>query len=80
MKWLSGVIDNALYPILFLDYLKSTIPAHGYLRSKTRNLNMIWHPRERESIEYFKLEDVWNCYDEWSAYGAGVPIHLHNWM
>ncbi|KAG6489710.1 hypothetical protein ZIOFF_050986 [Zingiber officinale] len=26
MKWLSGVIDNALYPILFLDYLKSAIP------------------------------------------------------
>lgn len=27
MKWLSGVIDNALYPVLFLDYLKSGIPA-----------------------------------------------------
>ena len=27
MKWFSGVIDNALYPILFLDYLKSTVPA-----------------------------------------------------
>ncbi|KAL8170539.1 hypothetical protein V2J09_022343 [Rumex salicifolius] len=29
MKWLSGVIDNALYPILFLDYLKSAVPAVG---------------------------------------------------
>nr|GMD97383.1 probable polyamine transporter At1g31830 isoform X1 [Ipomoea batatas] len=29
MKWLSGVIDNALYPVLFLDYLKSEIPALG---------------------------------------------------
>ncbi|KAK3006550.1 hypothetical protein RJ639_017705 [Escallonia herrerae] len=27
VKWLSGVIDNALYPVLFLDYLKSAIPA-----------------------------------------------------
>ncbi|GER56225.1 amino acid permease family protein [Striga asiatica] len=27
MKWLGGVIDNALYPVLFLDYLKSGIPA-----------------------------------------------------
>ncbi|WOH03827.1 hypothetical protein DCAR_0623227 [Daucus carota subsp. sativus] len=27
LKWLSGVIDNALYPVLFLDYLKSGIPA-----------------------------------------------------
>ncbi|KAK2991284.1 hypothetical protein RJ640_024549 [Escallonia rubra] len=29
MKWLSGVIDNVLYPVLFLDYLKSGIPALG---------------------------------------------------
>ncbi|KAJ4729110.1 Amino acid/polyamine transporter [Melia azedarach] len=27
MKWLSGVIDNALYPVMFLDYLRSGIPA-----------------------------------------------------
>ncbi|GKB74330.1 putative mitochondrial protein [Tanacetum coccineum] len=34
MKWLSGVIDNALYPVLFLDYLKSRFPilADGYPR------------------------------------------------
>ncbi|CAN4076099.1 unnamed protein product [Withania somnifera] len=30
VKWLSGVIDNALYPVLFLDYLKSGIPALVY--------------------------------------------------
>ncbi|KAJ6795728.1 putative disease resistance proteinisoform X3 [Iris pallida] len=29
MKWLSGVIDNALYPVLFLDYLKSGFPLLG---------------------------------------------------
>ncbi|KAL2455933.1 putative polyamine transporter [Forsythia ovata] len=29
MKWLNGVIDNALYPVLFIDYLKSGIPALG---------------------------------------------------
>ncbi|KAM3397326.1 putative polyamine transporter isoform X1 [Capsicum galapagoense] len=29
VKWLSGVIDNALYPVMFLDYLKSAIPALG---------------------------------------------------
>ncbi|XP_051193858.1 probable polyamine transporter At1g31830 [Lolium perenne] len=28
-KWISGVIDNALYPVLFLDYMKSSIPAFG---------------------------------------------------
>ncbi|XP_024540259.1 probable polyamine transporter At3g19553 isoform X1 [Selaginella moellendorffii] len=25
-KWLSGVIDNALYPVLFLDYIKRSVP------------------------------------------------------
>ncbi|KAL1317086.1 hypothetical protein HN51_069195 [Arachis hypogaea] len=25
-KWLSGVMDNALYPVLFLDYLKHSLP------------------------------------------------------
>eukprot|EP00897_Mesotaenium_endlicherianum_P009576 jgi/Mesen1/8647/ME000502S08017 len=25
-KWLSGVIDNSLYPVLFLDYLKREVP------------------------------------------------------
>jgi hypothetical protein len=29
-------------------------------------------------VEYFTLGDLWNCYDEWSAYGAGVPIALDN--
>ncbi|CAI9104773.1 OLC1v1003525C1 [Oldenlandia corymbosa var. corymbosa] len=34
VKWLSGVIDNALYPVLFLDYVKSAIPslADGFPR------------------------------------------------
>ncbi|KAH7372559.1 hypothetical protein KP509_17G009800 [Ceratopteris richardii] len=33
-KWLSGVIDNALYPVLFLDYLKAVVPAvtDGHVR------------------------------------------------
>ncbi|KAK3000868.1 hypothetical protein RJ639_021098, partial [Escallonia herrerae] len=29
MKWLSGVIDSALYPVGFIDYFKSAIPALG---------------------------------------------------
>lgn len=27
IKWMSGVVDNALYPVLFLDYIKSDLPA-----------------------------------------------------
>jgi amino acid transporter len=28
-KWISGVADNTLYPVLFLDYLKYAIPVFG---------------------------------------------------
>lgn len=27
VKWLGGVVDNALYPVLFLDYIKSDVTA-----------------------------------------------------
>ncbi|KAL9417735.1 hypothetical protein AB3S75_040677 [Citrus x aurantiifolia] len=30
-KWLSGVLDNALYPVLFLDYLKHSLPIFNLL-------------------------------------------------
>lgn len=46
------------------------------LQSEIRNLNRLWHPWEREKVEYFTLSDLWNGFDEWSAYGAGVPITL----
>lgn len=29
-------------------------------------------------MDYFTLGDLWSCYDEWSAYGVGVPISLSN--
>ncbi|KAL2331723.1 hypothetical protein Fmac_019304 [Flemingia macrophylla] len=45
-------------------------------KSEITSLNRLWHPWERETVEYFTLGDLWNCYDEWSAYGAGVPITL----
>nr|GMD67990.1 uncharacterized protein LOC109175150 [Ipomoea batatas] len=30
-----------------------------------------------DTIEYFTLGDLWDCYEEWSAYGVGVPILLN---
>ncbi|KAF5176492.1 Plant/protein [Thalictrum thalictroides] len=41
------------------------------------NFNQLWNPWEKETIEYFTLGDLWSCYDEWSAYGVGVPIALN---
>jgi hypothetical protein len=37
-QWLSGVIDNALYPILFLDYLKHQFPVFGQGAVRTLSL------------------------------------------
>ena len=31
---------------------------------------------ESESSSYFVLEDLWESFAEWSAYGAGVPLHM----
>ncbi|GAB2285346.1 hypothetical protein Dimus_019804 [Dionaea muscipula] len=60
----------------FLHCTAPAVPSHFLPKSEMRNLNRLWHPWEREKIEYFTLSDLWNCYDEWSAYGAGVPISL----
>ncbi|RAL45334.1 hypothetical protein DM860_014744 [Cuscuta australis] len=55
------------------------IPKSQFLpKSETGSLNRLWHPVEREGCEYFTLADLWSCYDEWSVYGAGVPLCLDN--
>ncbi|CAB4274404.1 unnamed protein product [Prunus armeniaca] len=60
----------------FLHCTTPVLQSQFLPKSEIRNLNRIWHPWEREKVEYFTLSDLWNCYDEWSAYGAGVPIAL----
>ncbi|KAK2993247.1 hypothetical protein RJ640_015726 [Escallonia rubra] len=62
----------------FLDCTTPVVQSLFLPKSEMRNLNRLWHPWEREKVEYFTLADLWNCYDEWSAYGAGVPICLDN--
>ncbi|KAJ8629145.1 hypothetical protein MRB53_022468 [Persea americana] len=62
----------------FLHCTTPVVPSQFLPKTSLRNSNRLWHPWERENIEYFTLEDLWGCYDEWSAYGAGVPIILNN--
>ncbi|XVF44414.1 hypothetical protein PTKIN_Ptkin02bG0118500 [Pterospermum kingtungense] len=62
----------------FLHCTTPTVKSQFLPKSEIRNLNRLWRPWEREKVEYFTLGDLWNCYDEWSAYGAGVPIVLNN--
>ncbi|KAL0797314.1 hypothetical protein Bca101_052488 [Brassica carinata] len=46
--------------------------------SRSSLIKGLWHQWEREKVEFFRLSDLWDCYHEWSAYGASVPIHLSN--
>ncbi|GJZ03816.1 hypothetical protein Tco_0537091 [Tanacetum coccineum] len=58
----------------FLNSTTPVVPSQFLPKSEVRKLNRLWHPWEREKVEYFTLGDLWNSFDEWSAYGAGVPI------
>ncbi|CAN4117513.1 unnamed protein product [Withania somnifera] len=60
----------------FLNCTTPLVSSQVLAKSETKNLNRLWHPWEREKVEYFKLVDLWNCFDEWSAYGAGIPTRL----
>ncbi|CAF1925780.1 hypothetical protein HID58_064921 [Brassica napus] len=48
----------------FLESVTPSVPAHYLSNSKTP--------------PYFVLGDVWESFAEWSAYGTGVPLSLHN--
>uniref|UniRef100_A0A1J3JGD7 DUF789 domain-containing protein n=1 Tax=Noccaea caerulescens TaxID=107243 RepID=A0A1J3JGD7_NOCCA len=62
----------------FLHCTTPVVPPQSLPKTEIRTLNRLWHPWEREKVEFFRLSDLWDCYDEWSAYGASVPIHITN--
>ncbi|XP_038886925.1 uncharacterized protein LOC120077111 [Benincasa hispida] len=62
----------------FLHCTTPVVQSQFLPKTEIRNLNRLWHPWEREKVEYFTLGDLWKCFDEWSAYGAKVPITLNN--
>uniref|UniRef100_A0A0D6R3J1 DUF789 domain-containing protein n=1 Tax=Araucaria cunninghamii TaxID=56994 RepID=A0A0D6R3J1_ARACU len=62
----------------FLDYTTPSVPAHYLSKSCLRELasNKFGQHSDVESGQYYRMADLWDRYDEWSAYGAGVPILL----
>ncbi|KZV23487.1 hypothetical protein F511_16843 [Dorcoceras hygrometricum] len=58
----------------FLNCTTPVVPSQILSQYEMRRLNRLWHPREREDIDYFTLGDLWVTFDEWSACGLGVPI------
>ncbi|KAI4341077.1 hypothetical protein MLD38_025847 [Melastoma candidum] len=61
----------------FLKIITPVVRSQLLPKSEVRNLNSLWHPWEKEKVECFRLEDLWECFDQWSAYGAGVPIVIN---
>lgn len=35
-------------------------------------------PPGKDTVEYFNLKDLWDCYYDWSAYGVGTPMMFEN--
>ncbi|KAA8527965.1 hypothetical protein F0562_035166 [Nyssa sinensis] len=62
----------------FLHSVTPIVPSKPLPQSCISDLNSLWHPAGKDEIEYFTLGDLWECYDEWSAYGAGTPVVLNN--
>ncbi|CAI0540722.1 unnamed protein product [Linum tenue] len=55
------------------------IPSCRFLAQDTSaiDLNNHWQPLPNKAmVEYFTLADLWACYDEFSAYGAGTEVSL----
>ncbi|XP_052188718.1 uncharacterized protein LOC127799051 isoform X3 [Diospyros lotus] len=56
----------------FLEHTTPSVLAHCF--SKTSNGEQ--RTSEEEFHPYFILENLWEAFKEWSAYGAGVPLVL----
>ncbi|XP_062117033.1 uncharacterized protein LOC133830933 [Humulus lupulus] len=56
----------------FLDSTTPFIPAQYFSKTTMRG----WRTCDVEFQYYFPLNDLWESFKEWSAYGAGVPLVL----
>ncbi|XP_077247204.1 uncharacterized protein LOC143886913 [Tasmannia lanceolata] len=80
---MSTILRNQMSPShsnlgCFIHSATPTVPSHILPKSCLRDINNIWQPVDKETMEYFTLGDLWDRYGEWSAYGIGTPILLNN--
>ncbi|KAF3786217.1 hypothetical protein EJ110_NYTH25990 [Nymphaea thermarum] len=54
--------------LLLLSFKSVPTKDYGWEESRT------WEPLEEMPTQFFRLCDLWKCFDEWSAYGAAVPV------
>ncbi|KAK3027618.1 hypothetical protein RJ639_042371 [Escallonia herrerae] len=62
----------------FLSSVTPVLPSKPLPQGCVQDLNSQWQPVKKGITKYFTLSDLWECYDEWSAYGAGTPVVLNN--
>ncbi|KAM7479539.1 hypothetical protein LguiA_027752 [Lonicera macranthoides] len=54
------------------------VPSKPIPQSCLYDINNTWKPAGKPITESFTLSDLWGCYDEWSAFGAGTQVLLNN--
>lgn len=57
----------------FLEYTTPLIPVQFLPKTSIKG----WRTSEVESLPFYTLDDLWDSFKEWSAYGAGVPLVLN---
>ncbi|KAK4799409.1 hypothetical protein SAY86_024774 [Trapa natans] len=58
----------------FLDSVTPTVPSRTLPKSHLQDINLLWQPAGKDSIEFFNLKDLWDSYREWSAFGACTKV------
>ncbi|KAM7279796.1 hypothetical protein ACFE04_006930 [Oxalis oulophora] len=54
----------------FLDSTTPLLPVYYFSKTTMRG----WKTCDVEFMPYFTLADLWDSFEEWSAYGTGVPL------
>ena len=67
---------TVLSPITFLSCFAQGKKKYPFMQDCVQDLNNRWRLPGQDKIDYFTLADLWDCYDEWSAYGIGIPLKL----
>ncbi|KFK42312.1 hypothetical protein AALP_AA2G239500 [Arabis alpina] len=62
----------------FLRRITPKPPSFSLPQSCENDLNSLWIQESKDEIEYFRLSDLWDSFDELSAYGLGSKVDLNN--
>ncbi|WOG96777.1 hypothetical protein DCAR_0416113 [Daucus carota subsp. sativus] len=62
-----------------LNSLTPVVPLKPIPEYCIEKFNGEWKNSEKPAVkEYFRLRDIWTCFEEWSAYGRGTEVILNN--